>query len=287
MEELPKYWVSKDGKAPGPNGYPLSIWGWSRESMADAEQVARDRLRMTIDRLREGRKPRPDEYYPRMALREEVLHHVHDGDGALIAEVSRNRYGAEILNTDAVLIADVDFPQTPDTAPGQTRLFARLFGRKQRPTADYEGQALAKIGEFAGRNASYGTHVYRTFGGLRVIVTGSGALPDSDFAADLMAQMNTDTIYVQLCATHRTYRARLTPKPWRLKQPALRTVWPHRSEAEAQWTANWVTTYNRKSEGYAVCRRVGSFGSEPSARERRVIDLHDQRSLPDEELPLA
>ena len=219
VEELPKYWAIEDGDAPGPIGYPLSVWGWSRESLAEATKVARDRLRMTIDRLRDGGPP-PDEYYPRMALREQVLHQVHDDDGALIAEVSRNRYGAEILNTDAVLIADVDFPEAPKPA-STPPLLARLFGRQQLPTPDYEGQALAKIGQFAGRNGTYGTHVYRTFGGLRVIVTGSGALPDSDFAADLMAQMDTDEIYVQLCATHRTYRARLTPKPWRIGHRTL------------------------------------------------------------------
>lgn len=303
MKEIPKYWVTEEGEGTDPAGnrIPLAVWGWSRESLALAAERARDRLRMSVDRLRTG-GARPDEYYPRMALREQVLEQLRDDDGMLIAEISRNRYGAEILNTDVVLIADVDFPEpatTPKVQPsGSPSLLARLFGRKQAPTSrdaqtgsdpqdEHERQALRNLGEFAGRHSTYGTHVYRTFGGLRVIVTGSGALPDSDEAADLMAEMNTDEVYVQLCATHGTYRARLTPKPWRIRHRPLGSIWPFRDQGDERWTQRWVDDYNSKSDGRATCRRVGSFGAGSSAVEQRIIDLHDQRSLADSGLPLA
>uniref|UniRef100_UPI001C3D5E17 hypothetical protein n=1 Tax=Picosynechococcus sp. (strain ATCC 27264 / PCC 7002 / PR-6) TaxID=32049 RepID=UPI001C3D5E17 len=50
------------------------------------------------------------EYYPSRRLPEELLEEVHGEDGALIAAVTRNRYGAAVLNTDALLICDVDRP---------------------------------------------------------------------------------------------------------------------------------------------------------------------------------
>ena len=43
--------------------------------------------------------------------------------------ITRNRYGAEVLNTDAVLIADIDLPE-PVRLPGQG-LLGRLFGRSR------------------------------------------------------------------------------------------------------------------------------------------------------------
>lgn len=94
-------------------------------------------------------------YYPRAVLREELLEEVHDDSGTLAAAVRRNRYGAEVLSLDALLIADVDLRR-------------------------------------AGEHPRWGTHVYRTAAGLRV-----------------------------LCTTHQTCRGRLTQKPWRIGMSAL------------------------------------------------------------------
>ncbi|MGB5952941.1 MAG: hypothetical protein WBG57_10590 [Ornithinimicrobium sp.] len=295
MEELPQYWVSQEAQAQAPDGRGvlLSAWGWSRTSMTQAADVAAERLRATVDRFSSGTKAPREEYYPRMALREPVLHQVHDGD-VLVAEVSRNRYGSEVLNTDAVLIADVDFPErAPEPRVKERRsLLGKLFGRSaperaQPDTSEDEDAALQRIAQFAGENHHLGTHVYRTFAGLRVIVSGSYALPTSPEAVDIMAALDTDPVYVTLCATHATYRARLTPKPWRVGRNPLQVTWPYRNEHAQKWTQRWVADYDAKSQGYATCSHIASFGAEPSPIERRVMDLHDQRTLAHDDLPLA
>ncbi|MGB3685517.1 MAG: hypothetical protein WA991_06810 [Ornithinimicrobium sp.] len=295
MEELPQYWVSDRAEARAPDGRSvwLSAWGWSRVSMTQAAEVAAERLRLTVDRFGRGTKAPRDEYYPRTALREPVLHQIHDGD-VLAAEVSRNRYGAEVLNTDAVLIADVDFPERSAAPPVDQRrsLLGKLFGRpapeaSAPDTSEAERAALERVAAFAGQNDHFGTHVYRTFAGLRVIVTGSNALPTSPEAAEIMAALDTDPVYVTLCATHATYRARLTPKPWRVGRSALRLNWPYDNVHVEKAAQRWVADYEAKSAGHATCSHIASFGAEPSAIESRVLELHDQRTLARVELPLA
>lgn len=295
MEELPQYWVSEGSSAQAPDGRKvwLSARGWSRTSVAQATEMAQQRLWRLVDRFSRGTAGPREEYYPRIALCEQVLHQMFDGE-TLIAEVSRNRYGSDVLNTDIVLIADMDFTASaPPAAHERTKrsLLSRLFDRSL-PTlpsddAQREAAALETAAEFANNNKNLGTHVYRTFAGLRVIVTGSGALPTSGRATMIMRDLNTDPLYVTLCATHQTYRARLTPKPWRVGHSSLRAVWPPRGEFDTKLTQRWLLAYERKSAGYATCRRIASYGTPPTPVERRVIDLHDQRTLADSGHPLA
>ena len=44
-------------------------------------------------------------------MREETLTELTGEDGALLAVVTRNRYGAEVLNTERALFADIDVPE--------------------------------------------------------------------------------------------------------------------------------------------------------------------------------
>ena len=81
-----------------------------------------------VDQLTRGRAG--FDYYPRTPLREEVLHEVRGADGALIGAVTRNRMGVEVLNTDVLLVADVDLPPQrklfrtvqPDPRPALERI---------------------------------------------------------------------------------------------------------------------------------------------------------------------
>ena len=49
--------------------------------------------------------------------------------------------------------------------------------------------------------------MYRTAAGLRVLVTGAAAPPSSDRARALLTELGADPLYVELCATHDSYRA--------------------------------------------------------------------------------
>jgi hypothetical protein len=157
-------------------------------SAADALDVAHEQLRAALSRV--GLGPRVGGYYPRTPLREPILDELLlDGEQALV--ITRNRYGAEVLNTDRLLIADVDLPETRERASGG--LLRRL-----------------------------GVTVYRTASGLRVFVTGIEEPASSARGGQVLAKLGADPIYRELCRAHGTVRARLTPKPWRL--PGLRAA---------------------------------------------------------------
>lgn len=73
-------------------------WGWSDESLADAQAEASRRATELASRLRGGKPARHDGYYPDRPMREEVLREVAFDGAALTVAVTRNAAGAEVLN---------------------------------------------------------------------------------------------------------------------------------------------------------------------------------------------
>jgi hypothetical protein len=257
-------------------------------SAADALDVAHEQLRKALATIRTGKREGP--YYPRVPLREPILDElVIDGEQAYV--ITRNRYGADVLNTDRVLIADIDLPEL-ETRPGGG-LLRRLF---RRSTAE-EGPApepapvlerLAMLENWARAYPELGVIVYRTASGLRVFVTGVGEPPSSARADQILVDLGADPIYRELCRSHDTFRARLTPKPWRL--PRMRAPlgrWPYPEGRAERRFQRWLTEYEAAAQTYAVCRRLASHGSAPSTLEARIIQLHDDRTRVSAQLPLA
>lgn len=117
--------------------------------------------------------------------------------------VSINSYFADILNAPNMMIVDVD-----------------LIGESSRPTdpviTPYQSVAIAALKAFQHENPTLGFRVYKTAGGLRYICTTEMFDPNSHKSDSLMRQLFTDPKYRNLCKFQETYRARLTPKPWRL-----------------------------------------------------------------------
>jgi hypothetical protein len=283
---IPKFWAAAEGSGSGPRGERVfrRVWGWSSASAADALAVAQERLRSALADLRSG--TRVGGYYPRVPLREPILDELAELEGgdSPPAVVTRNRYGAEVLNTDRLLIADVDLPELED--PGGGGLLRRLFGRSTpqpgEPTA-VTGR-LATIAGWASANPGLGVVVHRTASGLRVFVTGAPA----DESQRILTELGTDPIYRELCRAHGTFRARLTPKPWRLPGlKAPRQRWPFADAAAEAGFQRWLTAYDTASAGYAVCRRLAAYGPGPSSTQARIMRLHDDRTGVATTLPLA
>jgi hypothetical protein len=254
-------------------------------SVAEARAVAAERLRDALTAFRSD--GRPGRYYPRTPLREPILDEVIlDGEQALV--VTRNRYGAEVLNTDRLLIADIDLVE-PVQPEGRLR---RLFRRRPAspgPMADPArvAERLDALATWAAGHSDLGVRVYRTASGLRVFVTGI-AEPTSAAGDEILAELGADPIYRELCRTHGMFRARLTPKPWRLpgmKAPAGR--WPYETARAERRFQQWLTAYTTASAGYAACQLVATYGLAPSPVEQRVIQLHDDRTRAQASLPLA
>ena len=69
----------------------------------------------------------------------------------LTAAVTRNGYGALVLNTAQAMFVDIDFPE-PGGGAGLSRLVGRLFGKKQPSIEEQnESQARQRVDRFAAR----------------------------------------------------------------------------------------------------------------------------------------
>lgn len=299
---IPQFWAKDDGTDVDPSGrrFHLTMWGWSSTSVAEAADLARERLQQALGKVRRGERLGGG-YYPRLPLREETLQSV-EHDGQVVAVVTRNRYGAQVLNTDRVFIADVDRDLQPkavgvDVVREMGKRLGKLFGGKvplagapePTPAASPEELAVREVQQWAARYPGFGVRIYRTFAGLRVLVSGAAAAPSSDLARRLLVELGSDPLYVQLCQQHETYRARLTPKPWRAGWRALTVRWPYESTGAQREFETWLAGYERASQDRSTCRLVATAGPQAAAgtAEARVIELHDTVSGAEDGTPLA
>ena len=322
MQPIPRHWaaVRETHIFPGQGPFALTIYGSSDLSLEDARRDARERMDALV--AAGGPEQVHDsglEYYPSRRLPEELLEEVHSEDGTLIAAITRNRYGAAVLNTDALLICDVDLPQedvgrsrsSGGRAGKRPGLLSRLFGGGAIGRADgatdgirdaaglpdelggpgsgergrVHAELLTSIRDFGARHPELGVRAYRTRHGFRLLVSGADAHPASERARTLMAEVRSDPLYMLLCRVHDTYRARLTPKPWRVEIDRFESLGTRTVSAPEH--QDWVRRYRDASAQVAVCRLLEVTGPAPSAEERRIIDLHDRATRPESGLPLA
>ncbi len=187
--------------------------------------------------------------------------------------------------------AGLDAPPAPSGRGGHGMFSAQQAPRTVATVAGgpsvAEVLACEGVWEFARARPELGVRVYRTAAGLRVLVTGAQAPPMSDRAREILTALDSDPLYVELCATHDSYRARLSPKPFRLGERALPVAWPCADEASERAWLGWVDRYEEAARGWATCRLISASGPAPGADEQRLIDLHDERCGVRERLPLA
>jgi hypothetical protein len=94
-----------------------------------------------------------------------------------------------------------------------------------------------------------------------------------------------------MCQNQRCFRARLTPKPWRIGmedhlRPA-RGTWPVAAE-QMPLREEWIERYTARSEGYAACHFIEEFGYGTTDRQAEAVQqLHDRWCRADSTLPLA
>ncbi len=247
----------------------LHAYGGSNQSVADAARDAEQRLARVRDRILSGRKA--DDSYE-ADIREEITARL---DASNI--VTRNRYGAEVLNSTNVMFVDIDEPRLTfrEVFFGRDPNLAR---RKERIVAFVRKRAAAP--ELRG----FGLRLYETHKGIRAIITGGEFAPKARTTRKLLRSLDADHLYTLLCAKQGCFRARLTPKPHRMKCPTHRVVFPRLDGRTEHTFQTWLKEYDRLRPGFATCRFIGVLG--PEQRDA-VIDYHDRATGAFSDLKLA
>ena len=285
---IPKFWTKARDIATAQNGikWPLEAWGWSSDGLEEAHRTAADRLKRAIERLRHGEVPGQYEYLD-VPLREEILDTLSASDEE-IAVVTRNRYGAAVLNTADVLFADIDIP--PAQSKGLFDAIALLFSAKRQAQRkkETEQQTLRGIGEWAARNPGRTFRLYRTHSGFRLLFTDRRYDPTSEETATLLAELDSDPLYLRLTRKQECFRARLSPKPWRCGCARPPHCFPREEESARAAHARWLDDYRARISGYSVCTLLDApLASSSDSRIEQVIALHDAETGVEIDKPLA
>ena len=260
LSRFPTYWAL--GQAGN-----FACWKWSNTSLVHAQEVADRRAAELLRMYKEHDGACPDHYlYSDKKMREAVVRQIRS------ALISRNAYGAQILNTESVMFADIDFPE--DLSVGRR--------------AQFVDEKVAFLEAWISSRSSWGLRVYRTAGGLRLLATGDLYDPCDPQVDDILTQLGTDPLYRKLCRVQETFRARLTPKPWRCKWVPPPRYWPFRNEKEESTFKKWLGRYEFFSQDYAVCRLVVALGVEAKIPEIiQIQNIHDYETKCHLRLPLA
>ena len=278
--KFPKFWA-RTANLRG----TVSARGWSDISLEEAQSNANLRLQRILQWLRtEHDVGEPDRYAYEAdgVICEEIIEQIDDSPN-VSAIVSRNRYGALVLNVSRLMFVDIDLP----TPANRGCLLA--WWPPGKPSAENSEQAiLARVDDWQSRNTDMTLRVYRTCNGIRLMVVNHLFVESDPRAAAIMEELQADRLYRHLCRTQSCYRARLTPKPWRVGLSNPPTGFPFDRVEDRQRFEDWNQRYLQAIKNYAVCRFLKTLGTgETLADHLPIIELHDQFCCRAPELPLA
>lgn len=164
---------------------------------------------------------------------------------------------------------------------------------KVKPASEnpWEQNAIASVRAYIDRNPGWNARVYRTPAGLRVMVTHRPFLPNEPEVKQFFEELKVDPVYQLMCFRQNCFRARVSPKPWRIgikhhirPRPG---VWPITPEQQPQRNI-WVQNYESASVGFAACQFIESIGNGFVAQEiLPVVSWHDELCKAESGLPLA
>lgn len=274
---IPKYWAKGEYASGGDR--PFIAWQWSDTSFEQAQQLANDKAREIAIKFQN--RQQLDRYsYGRNPLREEIVQSIKNASGNEIGVITRNLYGALVLNAANAMFIDIDFP-----GKGSGGGIGKLFGSK---TPSQDQVYLQTIEQWAQSHRDWGIRVYRTFGGLRCLITNELFDPTQETSLALMRELQSDPLYVMLCRQQESFRARLTPKPWRCgaNQPPSRYPWD--SVSQEHRYREWEQAYQRTAARYTTCRLVKEIGdAAPHPDIAPILSVHDEMACSTNNLSLA
>ena len=256
-------------------------------------------------------------------VREEIVEEREDG------VVTRNGYGSLCLNVADVMFVDIDEDYVFRLPRGSVRKVAPVALAVGLLVAVFSPTTVVAVKGFlmaffaawmVGYWAWHGWHLasvrrrggaiglarsavqamlpgapascwdlYRTPRGARLLALHALFDPKQDDVQALMKQLHADPVYAVMCRAQDSFRARVSPKPWRI--PAWERmrgpVWPVVGEALERRTA-WVAGYDARHGDFASCALVERLGSGVMVdKAARVKAWHDQMSQAATGKPLA
>ena len=300
-------------------------FGWSDISQEEAQNHAESRTRQALEHFRAGQEvvrrelKRAYNGSEGVPIREEII----SREGETV--ITRNSYGALCLNTPNVLFADIDFEHRVSVVVAYTAvavlvpaaiaigwylqswlagsvavalalwlsylLASGLARLRVMLAGGHEEIARSRLDAFLHSHPDWYVRLYRTPAGLRVLVLSQTFEASDPRVTELFQALGTDPIYVRMCQRQHCFRARVSPKPWRIgisshvkPRPG---VWPVDPERLPERQA-WIDRYEQAAEGYSSCQFIAALGSgrvDPTAAE--VQRLHDELSRANRALPIA
>lgn len=251
-----KYWVEHSKELYIGNVKQLSkAFGGSNISKVEAVKDAENKL-LKAQKIINGELKKEEDY--EADILEEIVDKIDDEN-----IITRNRYGALILNSKNVMFVDIDdYSKT---------MFDLLFRNKH----SLKELMLNKIEKTAKKNkySNFGFRIYETYKGFRILITNKNFNPRSQESRSIMNDFNSDHLYRWLCIKQNCYRARLTPKPYRIKQKGIKVIYPNRSPEEQKELSNWLKGYEQKSQKFSTCHLIKEYGK---IRMNKTIEYHDK-----------
>ena len=285
---FPKYWKkgSFTGKMGDGKEITIEAFGWSFESLAEAQAYGTMRAKRAVE-IGIGSEKQNSYDYGDIPFREEVVSRI-ELNAKEIGVISRNRYGALVLNSANVLFVDIDSEEdsstddlTNDQSTGFISSLFRTLFHKPKTSKPTSKNNLEKIDSWALQNPQKSFRLYKTHSGLRLLFTDVLYEPKGSETKRIFQELESDPLYQKLTHRQECFRARLTPKPWRCH--LYRSPWPFPWENEKHETIQreWEKEYHQKIQPFDTCLLIKEYGNPNIASQEiaRIIEVHDKCTL--------
>lgn len=249
-----KYWAESTFNIRiGRQRTPIKLLAGSNISESDALREGQRRADDIEQRIAAGESR--EDY--RVPIREKVLDVIAEDSVITVC-----RYGAKILNTRGYTILDLD-----DYPTDFMDIFRSLGKLTKKERIVYKFESRLKKLPALGKDF----RIYETAKGIRVIGK-TFVDPERESTQSLLRKFNVDWLYIALSRRQACYRARLTPKPFRMKIQTIKIKSP--LDCERQSYADWAAMYELKAKEFSVVKLLKTLGADFS--KEQVIREHDR-----------
>ena len=259
------------------NGFKVNFKAGSDISPEDAAARAQEKKRRYEQHASGLLESQKKESYE-VAICEEIVEYQDEKN-----VITRNRYGALVLNSTELAFMDIDFDgYLPPPKTDFKSWLLQLLGKLPKPSREERfGEVIRKCISEKYPYSSF--RLYRTSKGYRLVTPAKGEAA-SEKIQEMMKSFFCDELYRTLCLKQNCFRARLTPKPRRMKmKTAMGFAFPF-AESEREAREKWLAEYESKRENYRTCKLVAEFGSPIKSA---ALQKHDEMCKCSFELPLA